>query len=157
MHKFLRRGNPFFRVIWHLGRTPFTLICLVVFLIFNLQSGIMAVIVFAAAATLEWSIKRTLKRPRPFTVIPDASMEQPHKPKDTSFPSGDAMRIWFLAFTIPFLFALSGSFVIGTSTIALLVTLGRIALGVHFPLDTLAGTGIGLAAAGVVQQLTINY
>ena len=153
LHKNLRVGNPFFKNIWHLGRTLFTLICLAIFLIFNLQSGIMAAIVFAAAATLEWSIKRTFRRPRPFTLIPDAIMGQPREPKDASFPSGDAMRILFLAITIPFIFSLSGQYIIGTGLIALLVTLGRIAMGVHYPLDTLAGTGIGLTAAGVTQNL----
>ncbi len=155
LHKNLRQGNSVFRVVWHLGRTPFTLICLVIFLLFDLQTGIMAAIVFAAAATVEWSIKRTFRRPRPFTLLPDAVMAQPREPKDTSFPSGDAMRIWFLALTIPFVFNLPTPFIIGTSFIALIVTLGRIAMGVHFPFDTLAGTGLGLLAAGVIQQLAI--
>ena len=113
----------------------------------------MAAIVFAAAATIEWSIKRTFKRPRPFTLIPDAIMGQPREPKDTSFPSGDAMRIWFLALTIPFVFSLSEAYIVGTSIIALIVTLGRIAMGVHFPFDTLAGSGLGVLAAGISQYL----
>ena len=149
LHKGLRRGNAFFQVIWHLGRTPFTLVCLALMLFFDLQNGIRVAIVFAAAATLEWTIKRSFKRPRPYTLIPDATMEQPREPQDTSFPSGDAMRIWFLALTIPFVFGLSTSFIFGFSIFAFIVTLGRIAMGVHFPLDTLAGTGLGLVASGV--------
>ncbi|MBC8507952.1 MAG: phosphatase PAP2 family protein [Anaerolineales bacterium] len=149
MHKSLRRANSVFQVIWHLGRTPLTLVCLVIFLLFDLQIGIMVAIILAAAAIVEWSIKRTFKRPRPYILIPDAIMAQPRKPKDASFPSGDAMRIWFLALTIPFVFGLSPVFIVGSSIIALIVTLGRIAMGVHFPLDTLAGTGLGLIASGV--------
>jgi membrane-associated phospholipid phosphatase len=156
LHKNLRPGNRFFQVIWHLGRTPFTLLCLAGFIIFNLQSGIFTAIVFAAAATLEWSIKRTFQRPRPYTLIPDAEMGQPRQPKDTSFPSGDAMRIWFLALIIPWIFGISSIYTLGACLIALLVTIGRIAMGVHFPLDTLAGTGIGLVAAGIIQQLVIT-
>ena len=149
LHNGLRRGNAFFQVIWHLGRTPFTLVCLAIIVIFDLQNGISVAIVFAAAATMEWAIKRTFKRPRPYTLIPDAQMEQPHEPQDASFPSGDAMRIWFLALTIPYVFGLSTSFIIAFSIMALIVTLGRIAMGVHYPLDTLAGTGLGLLASGV--------
>ncbi len=154
-HIGMRRGNSLFRVLWHLGRTPFTILCIILFMLFNLQTGIIAAIVFSAAATLEWSIKRTIQRPRPFTLIPDANMAQPREPKDASFPSGDAMRIWFLALTIPMILALPWPYLAGTGVIALFVSLGRIAMGVHFPLDTIAGTGLGLLAAGIIQQLAI--
>jgi len=158
LHTFLRRGNAFFKNIWHLGRTPFTLLCIIIFMLYDLQSGVIAAIVFSAAAALEWGIKRTFQRPRPFTLIPDAIMAQPREPKDGSFPSGDAMRIWFLALTIPLIFGLSWPFLAGTSIIALLVTLGRIAMGVHYPLDVLAGIGLGILGTGIARQLTIvNY
>ncbi len=155
LHIRLLRGNPFFQVVWHLGRTPFAILCLIIFVLFDLRSGLMAAIVFAAAVTIEWSIKRSFRRPRPFTLIPDAIMAQPREPKDTSFPSGDALRIWFLALTIPWIFGLPPAYSLGTCLVALLVTLGRIALGVHYPLDTFAGAGLGILAAGVVQQLSM--
>ncbi|MBM3145078.1 MAG: phosphatase PAP2 family protein [Chloroflexi bacterium] len=153
IHIGLRRGNPSFRVLWHLGRTPFTLICIGIIMVYDLRSGVIAAIVFAAAASLEWSIKRTFRRPRPFTLIPDAVMAQPRQPKDASFPSGDAMRIWFLALTILWAFGLPSLVSLIACLIALIVTLGRIAMGVHFPLDTLAGSGLGLLAAGVADYL----
>jgi len=155
LHAYLRRGNPFFQVLWHLGRTPFTLLCIILFMLYDLQTGTISAIVFTAAAALEWGIKRIFQRPRPFTLIPDAVMAQPRQPKDTSFPSGDAMRIWFLALTIPLMLGISSAFSIGTCFIALLVTMGRIAMGVHYPLDTIAGSGLGIVAAGIVHQLTI--
>jgi membrane-associated phospholipid phosphatase len=121
--------------------------------IYNLRIGIATAIAFSIVVTIEWAIKRVLRRPRPFNVIPDARMEQPRQPHDPSFPSGDALRAWFLALSIAITFMLSFPFVLGACTLALIITLGRIAMGVHFPLDTLSGTGLGILGAGIFYQI----
>ncbi len=155
LHKPLRRLSGFFQVIWHLGRTPFALATLVLLVILDLHFGLTACVGFALIVSFEWFIKRSLKRARPFTLIPDAVMNQPKEPTDPSFPSGDALRIWYLALIIPFSLALPPIFLLLTCSIALLVSLGRIAMGVHFPLDVLAGTGLGLLGVGIAGQFLI--
>lgn len=152
IHNPLRRFEKPFQILWHLGRTPFALIVLALLILFDLRSGLSAGVVFILMISFEWLIKRSLKRPRPFMLIPDAVMSQPKEPTDPSFPSGDALRVWYLALIIPLSLGLPGMFFLLTGTLALLVTLGRIAMGVHYPLDIIAGTGIGLLGAGIVHQ-----
>ena len=157
LHPPLRRWTRTFQILWHLGRTPFTILCLIVAALFNLQSGVQAAIVFALIASIEWSIKRTLQRVRPFTVLPNVEMGQPRQPYDASFPSGDAMRIWFLALALPTTFGVPLFVGVVMSILALTVCLGRVALGVHYPLDVLAGAGLGILGAGIFQMMLANF
>ncbi len=148
LHRRLRGGLPLFRALWPLGRTPFTLVVLALTTLLHPTAGLRAAVVFAAAAALEWGVKASLRRPRPFTVIPDAEMLQPKPPHDPSFPSGDALRIWYLAAVSTIILGLPAWAAILPGGIALLVSLGRIAMGAHYPLDVLAGAGLGLLSAG---------
>lgn len=166
IHKPLRQFTKAFQVLWHLGRTPFTVIMIALSAIYNLQAGLICGIAFVIIASTEWLIKRSLQRTRPYHVIPDAVMTQPKEPHDPSFPSGDAMRIWYLALCLPMIFGLPWQFMLLTGIVALIVTLGRIAMGVHYPLDTIAGTGLAIIGLGLVilihsssfstQLITVN-
>jgi undecaprenyl-diphosphatase len=156
IHNTLRRFTRDFQYFWHLGRTPFALFGLVFLLLYDLRGGLMASIVYAVIVSFEWLIKRTLKRPRPFTLIPDAVMNQPKEPHDPSFPSGDALRVWYLALILPLSLGLPPVVILLSGSLALVVSLGRIAMGVHFPLDVIAGSGIGLIGAGIVQQFIMS-
>lgn len=149
LHTRLQLGTPLLRILWHLGRTPFALLMLALLSIYNLQTGIISTIIFILIVTFEWMIKRIFRRPRPFTVLDDAKMRQPSQPNDSSFPSGDALRVWFFALILPASFELPIPLIVGTCFVAFLVTLGRIAMGVHYPLDALAGAGLGVLGAGL--------
>jgi len=142
---------PFFRVFWRMGKTSFAIVILGLLYFSTWASGLWATVIYAVIAGAERALKLAVKRPRPFAVLPDVNMSQPEKPQDPSHPSGDAMRIWYLAFVVPMAFGLPGSFLFVFCCMAFLVSLGRIALGVHFPLDVLGGTGLGLLGAALYQ------
>lgn len=74
-------------------------------------------------------------------------MLQPLKPLDPSFPSGDALRIWYLTLITAAIFS-SLPFLIAAIILAAVISLGRIMMGVHYPSDVLAGSGLGVIAAG---------
>ncbi len=147
----LVRLVPFFRLLWPVGKTPFMVIMLGILCFTGWSSGFSASIFFIIIACLERSLKLMVKRPRPFLIIPDVHMSQPRKPNDPSHPSGDAMRIWYLALVLPMAFGLPISVLLLLCCIAVLVSLGRISLGVHFPLDVMGGMGLGLVGAGFYQ------
>ncbi len=154
LHRQLRRRAPLFRALWPLGRTPFTLVALTLIALLRPTVGLRAALVFTAAATVEWGIKASLRRARPFTVIPDAEMLQPKAPHDPSFPSGDALRAWYLAATLPPALGLAPWVTAVLIGLAVMVSLGRVAMGAHYPLDVLAGAGMGLLAAGATLALS---
>ena len=144
---------PFFQEIWFLGRTSFTLIILLLLITLKWKLGVTALIGFLVIIGIEHIVKIVFKRPRPFSANQEIRMLQPIKPHDSSFPSGDALRIWYLAFVIPVAAGWAGSFLPVALLLALLVSVGRSIMGVHYPTDAIAGAGLGLLAAGTTLWL----
>ncbi len=142
----------FFRVIWLWGTSPPTLVLLVV-LALRLRPWWAAPLAYALAAGFERAVKGALRRTRPFRAVPQAALHQPRTPHDPSFPSGDALRVWFLTLTLHLAFPGVPWLAPAVIALATLVSLGRIALGAHYPLDVLAGSGLGLLAGGWVLHL----
>lgn len=139
-------GQTFFRELWFLGKTPFSLILLLFLVFTQAGKGLIACAVFLLTVTLERLLKLWFHRPRPFQELPYAMMTQPSRPTDPSFPSGDCMRAWFLATLllpiIPGLWVAQALLIL----LALLIALGRIAMGVHYPSDVISGVGLGILA-----------
>jgi membrane-associated phospholipid phosphatase len=138
----------FFRYIWPLGSTPVALVLVCMTFIQGWQEGTIIAIAFAGISTIERAAKLKLDRTRPFNDSPEIELMQPTYPSDPSHPSGDAMRVWFLALTIPITFHLSWPVAVTTCIVAGFLTIGRVALGAHYPLDVLGGIGYGVIGAG---------
>jgi len=105
----------------------------------------------AAAAGIAWVLAHVAKamadRPRPYEVIAGAVLRQ-QPAHGTSFPSSHtAVTLAVAIALVPFLARPLAAMGIGY---AVLVGWSRVYLGVHYPLDVLAGTGIGMAAGGVI-------
>ena len=134
--------------LWFLGRTTFTMIVLLLLTGLNWKLGLPALAVFGIVAVIEMTFKKAFNRPRPFSAEQDIKMLQPLQPTDPSFPSGDAMRIWFLVLILsgasgnPLLFGIIAGLLAG------FVSLGRMVFGVHYLTDVLAGAGLAFLGAG---------
>jgi membrane-associated phospholipid phosphatase len=105
----------------------------------------------AVAAGLAWVLANVAKviadRPRPYEVVADAVLRQPPA-HGTSFPSSHtAVTVAVVIALVPFLPRVLAWVAIAY---AALVGWSRVYLGVHYPLDVLAGAGIGMAVGGVV-------
>src|SRR6516225_10043122 len=105
----------------------------------------------AAAAGLAWALANAAKaiadRPRPYEVITDAVLRQ-QPAHGTSFPSSHtAVTVAVVIALVPFLPRVLAGVAIAY---AVLVGWSRVYLGVHYPLDVLAGAGIGMAVGGAV-------
>jgi membrane-associated phospholipid phosphatase len=142
-----------FEEIWFFGRTSFTLVILILLTGFDWKLGLIALGVFSITAVIEKMGKVLIERSRPFMVQKGVEMLQPRKPADPAFPSGDALRIWFLVLILPT--AMGNSLLLGllSFTLAALVSLGRIVLGVHYTTDVLSGAGLGFLGAGTTIWL----
>ena len=149
LHTQLRPYTGFFRYIWPLGTVPVGITLILIMFIASWQAGLSATLMYLLAAIIEWAIKRQVKRPRPFETLPGVVMSQPKNPHDPSHPSGDTMRGWFLALVFPLAFGLPWWVFALTCLVALTLGIGRIVLGVHYPLDILGGAGLGILFTGL--------
>src|SRR6516165_11613710 len=105
----------------------------------------------AVAAAVAWALANLAKaiadRPRPYQVVADAVLRQ-QPAHGTSFPSSHtAVTVAVVIALMPFLPRALAAVAIAY---AVLVGWSRVYLGVHYPLDILAGAGIGMAVGGVV-------
>ena len=149
-------GKPWLSIyqdIWFFGRTSFTLVMLILFIAVSWKMGGAALLLFLMIVGIEQIIKVIFKRSRPFETHQDIRMLQPIKPHDPSFPSGDALRVWYLVLIFPAAFGGPGIFLTSGIILAILVSLGRIVMGVHYPSDVIAGTGLGFLGAGTLIWL----
>lgn len=115
----------------------------------GLRAATHMVLTGAAALTLYRMLKRWTRRPRPFAA--DLRIRAWVAPLDEySFPSGHTLHA--VAFTVvalayyPELAPLLVPFCSG-------VALSRVVLGLHYPSDVLAATGIGLMLGGISVHL----
>jgi membrane-associated phospholipid phosphatase len=105
----------------------------------------------ATAAGLAWILAHAAKvavsRPRPYEVVPNAILRQ-DPAHGTSFPSAHTcITVAVVVVLIPFL---SRSAAAAAAGYAVLVGWSRVYLGVHYPVDVIAGAGLGLVAGGLV-------
>lgn len=90
-----------------------------------------------------------IPRDRPFVAHADI-VKLFNREDAPSFPSGHAAFFFAVAFSLWLTNRRWGAaFFVG----ATLVSLGRVAAGVHYPTDILGGAAVGLAAAWLVERL----
>ena len=112
-----------------------------------------AVLTAALGAALANALLKTMNllyfRPRPFAHHPVNTLF--YHPSDSSFPSNAAALGFAIAAGVWFYNRTWGSALL---FIAALFGLSRIFGGVHYPLDVLAGAGLGWASAWFIQRQT---
>lgn len=127
---------------------------LIVYIGIDARAGRTIALAFLASVFLNEQIKLIVDRPRPFQLDPDVLRSQAafETAPGSSFPSGHAQaatvfygmasaylrRWWMTTLAVVLVLALS---------------LSRVYLGVHFPVDVLGGIGIGLCVVAVALVL----
>jgi undecaprenyl-diphosphatase len=104
----------------------------------------------AVALLASQAVSHTWARPRPFTSHADGTHLLAAPSPDPSFPSDHAAASFAIAFAM---LAFSRRAGLGFLAAAVLIGLSRIALGVHYPTDVLAGVAVGWAAAMLVTTI----
>jgi undecaprenyl-diphosphatase len=112
----------------------------------------LAVALAAATALkplLEAAAKVFVQRGRPAETLPDVILRGNSAAHGLSFPSGHAMVIFAIAALVAPYF--KGWWGVLPWVLAAAVCLSRVYLGAHFPLDVIAGAGLGLFFGGVLN------
>ncbi|HEY7177738.1 MAG TPA: phosphatase PAP2 family protein [Gaiella sp.] len=95
-------------------------------------------------------ISHLWERARPFTEHPALTHVLSARTADPSFPSDHASAAFAIAFAVLAFSRRGGGLFLLAATV---VGLSRIALGVHYPSDVLAGAFVGYLAATLVTTL----
>jgi len=113
-------------------------------------ASVSALVAAGIALIANQAIAHVWDRPRPFTTHEAATHLLSAPSPDPSFPSDHAAAAFAIAFCV---FAFSRWTGVGFLFTATLIGLSRIALGMHYPSDVIAGLLVGWAAALVVVHL----
>lgn len=135
-------------LISHLGSIFLWAPLSIIFLHYRRLLGKRLITGLVPAALVVFSIKHIVARPRPFDVLEGINILDIETL--SGFPSGHTTFAFLAAFLLSREFP---KYRIPFYIIAVAVALSRIYVGMHFPLDVLAGAIIGLAAGYAVVQL----
>ncbi len=115
-------------------------------------------LVLILVAMVSQGLKALVYRERPFVTHP--SIEKLSEAGSSSFPSGHTLEAFAIAAALSLLFSRK-QVVIPVYIWAMLVAYSRMALGVHYPSDVLAGifigTFIGWIVPWIFQRIGDNY
>lgn len=98
-------------------------------------------------------LKASFKRPRPHHTEIGSIVKVPYAPKSYSFPSNHALNSMAIAQNLAYYFPPLRPFLY---FFALLMSYSRVYVGVHYPLDVLAGGIIGLLLAIFIRWMLLN-
>jgi undecaprenyl-diphosphatase len=105
-----------------------------------------------AVALADWAataLKAISDRPRPFVRYPEPKVLVP-RPHDGSFPSGHAATSFAAATILSFAFPKAAPVFF---VLAAAVAYSRVYVGVHYPLDVIAGAALGVLVATALLRL----
>lgn len=112
-----------------------------------LNSFLVLLSIVISSSLASYFFKILFSRERPFLTYEEITKLS--QAGSMSFPSGHTAEAFAIAFGISFLFP-KKKFVIPTFIWAILVAYSRMALGVHYPFDVLAGILLSLIIASII-------
>jgi undecaprenyl-diphosphatase len=113
------------------------------------QVFVLTLAALAAGTLIEKGLKEAVGRERPH-LPPGEPKPLIARPSDPSFPSGHATLAFACAVTIALLVPRLAAPVL---VLAAAIAYSRVYVGVHFPLDVIAGAALGTAAAIALRRL----
>lgn len=108
-----------------------------------------ALVAAAVALLANQAVGHLWDRPRPFATHAALTHVLSAKSSDPSFPSDHAAAAFAIAFAVFAFSRRGGALFLAAAT---LISLSRIALGLHYPSDVLAGMLVGLGSAMLVTH-----
>jgi membrane-associated phospholipid phosphatase len=118
------------------------------------QQAFVSGIAIVSAMTISTILKYTIDRPRPYQKYSD--IHPLAKDFTPSFPSGHTTSVFSTATTLSLMYP-KWYVIVPSFTWASLVGYSRLHMGMHYPLDVLAGVVIGIGTSYLTHQLMKKY
>jgi undecaprenyl-diphosphatase len=125
---------------------------LVILFTWNKKLILKSIIAFITARAVDFGINLIYYRPRPF-VVQEVNQLIAHK-ATAGFPSGHAITAFVFA---QMLYFWNKKYGIAAYIFAFLIAFSRIYVGVHYPLDAIAGIIFGIGIAFIAEYLFEKY
>ena len=134
------------------NKNPFSIFMLRIREIMTLLTGLLLAVLSSSI------LKDIILRPRPYLLLGNKINPLLFEGTYDSLPSGHATFFFALAMLVYFFHRKAG---IVLFAIAVLISVGRVAAGIHSPLDILVGLAIGVISALIARKIfktkSINY
>ncbi|HNX90657.1 MAG TPA: phosphatase PAP2 family protein [Candidatus Omnitrophota bacterium] len=145
--------NEIMPVITDAGTAQFVFV-IALFLVFNVKyraKGLLLMAGSTVAYQFTYAVKELIERPRPYLVIPGVNVLA--SSSGFSFPSGHTAMIFMAAYIV---LCYSRKWAIPAYILAFAVGFSRIYVGVHFPIDVIAGIMIGTISGHITMRIFNN-
>ena len=152
-----RHLDSFMYKVTNLGGVIVTSLTVIMIMIFgrniNEYLGYEMLVSMMICQTIVYSLKAILSRERPYNILEHLNTFGIEM-KDYSFPSGHSAASFSIATTI----ALNNPrLAIYMFTLAAIIGVSRIYLGVHYPTDVAAGVILGVGVSFIVHLYLLDY
>jgi undecaprenyl-diphosphatase len=137
-----------FQLLTYLGSVWLWIPVSLIVLYYRKPLGRRLVFGLISANLVAYALKAIVARPRPFDALSGVHVLE--NEAFGSFPSGHATNAFLMAFLLAQAYP---KYKWAFYSLAVVVAFSRVYLGVHYPLDVLAGAALGLAAGYAVVKL----
>lgn len=152
-----RHLDVFMYKVTNLGGAIYTSLIIFMLLLFGSEkikfTGLGALVTLTISQSIVYILKKILSRERPYKIIEHLNTFGIDM-KDYSFPSGHTTASFSIATTIALNIPRLSVYVF---IIAMIISISRIYLGVHYPTDVAAGIFLGLGTALMVHFYLLEY
>ena len=136
-------GDMFFGIVTGLGDGLIISLLCSLLILFHIRAGIASLVAFLVSGLVAQMLKRMFDMPRPPVVLDNVHVLG-HSLTSHSFPSGHATSDGVMVLLAFLIWSRSDWRRWSVAALFFLAAIGRVYVGVHFPVDVVAGLMIGI-------------
>jgi len=136
-------GDMFFGIVTGLGDGLIISLLCSLLILFHFRAGIASLVAFIVSGLFAQLLKRTFDMPRPPAILDNVHVLG-HSLTSHSFPSGHSTSDGVMVLLAFIIWSRADWRSWSVAILFVLAAIGRVYVGVHFPIDVVAGLAIGM-------------